>query len=153
VRLLLSLLVACAACRRPAAPSPAGSAADPLPARIGDFAGGPLLRDDAATRRSYVRGTTHIEVTLARFPMTAEQYRDWVRTSTEGYPQATLDLPAGDANGFYQCRTDDPERCDLLVQLRAGFHVEIRGGGTSTRGDVDAIARGLPLRALAARAI
>ena len=158
MRLVLSLLVACvarAACRRPPAPAPtpAGTADDPLPARIGDFVGGPLVRDDAATRRAYARGATRIEVTLARFPMTAAQYRDWVRTSTDGYPQAALGLPAGDANGFYQCRPDDPQRCDLLVQLRAGVHVEIRGGGTSSRADVDAIARGLPLGLLAASAL
>jgi hypothetical protein len=154
MRLVLSLLVLCAACRRSgaSAPAPSESAADPLPARIGDFAAGPLVRDEAAARRTYARGRTRIEVTLARFPMSAEQYGDWVRTSTEGYPQAALGLPPADANGFYQCAPEGTRSCDLLIQLRAGFHVEIRGGGTSSRADVDAIARGLPLGALAASA-
>jgi hypothetical protein len=151
VPLLFALLLS--GCRRPAAPAPSSTSdVDPLPARIDGFAAGPLVRDEAATRRSYTRGGTRIEVTLARFPMTAEQYRDWVRTSTEGFPQATLEVPPEEANGFYQCAPGDPPRCNLLVQLRAGYHIEIRGGGTSTRADVDAVARGLPLRALAASA-
>jgi hypothetical protein len=71
---------------------------------------------------------------------------------SRGFPQAALDAPEADANGFYQC-TDEPKRsCDLLIQMRSGVHLEIRGGGTSSREDVDAVARGLPLRTLAATA-
>jgi hypothetical protein len=121
-----------------------------LPARIAEFVGGPLVIVDAnASRRTYSRGRTRIDVTLARIPMTAAAYASWVETSTAGFPQATLGLPADQANGFYQCSTGDRPTCDLLVQLRAGFHLELRGAGTSTRDDVDAIARGLDLRALA----
>jgi hypothetical protein len=119
-----------------------------LPAVIGPFAGGPLERQGGAIRRAYVRDVTRISVTLARFPMTGEQYESWVKTSTAGFPQATLDIPAEGGNGFYQC--DGKGGCDLLVQLRSGVHLEIRGQGTATREDVNAIARELPLRALAA---
>ena len=56
--------------------------------------------------------------------------------------------PAEDANGFYQCTEPPAPSCDLLIQLRSGVHVEIRGSGTTSRADVDAIARALPLRAL-----
>jgi hypothetical protein len=89
-------------------------------------------------------------VTLARFPMSAPAYAEWVRTSVEGFPQATLNLPAYAGNGFYQCSGVNQTSCDLLIQLRSGFHVEIRGAGTSSRADVDAIARGLRLDALVA---
>jgi len=100
-------------------------------------------------RRRYSRGRAHIEVTLARMPMAPDGYAEWVRMSTASFPQATLSLPAGEANGFYQCSEGVTPSCDLLIQLRAGFHLEIRGGGTTTRDDVDALARALPLRALA----
>ena len=73
----------------------------------------------------------------------------WVKMSTAGFPQADLELPAGAANGLYQCDDRAPDRCDLLIQLRSGVHVEIRGGGTSTRRDVDAIRKALALDALA----
>jgi hypothetical protein len=147
VKVALTALVLFACCRRPETDGGA-----PLPARIGGFEGGPLERDVVATRRAYPRGGTRIEVTLAPFEMSAAQYRDWVRTSTEAFPQAVLDVPAGDGNGFYQCTETNPPRCDLLIQLRAGLHLEIRGGGTSSREDIDEVARGLSLRALAAKA-
>jgi hypothetical protein len=119
-----------------------------LPDRIGPFTAGPLTLQGGASQRTYATRDARITVTLARFPMTAEQYDDWVRTSVAGYPQAALDVPAGAGNGFYQCTGDPRPSCDLLIQLRAGVHVEIRGNGTSSRADVDAIARGLRLRAM-----
>jgi hypothetical protein len=79
--------------------------------------------------------------------MSPEQYAEWVKTSVGSFPQATVDVPASRGNGFYQC--DDQRHCDLLVQLRSGVHLEIRGGGTSSRDDVNAIAREIPLRAMA----
>jgi hypothetical protein len=121
-----------------------------LPDRIATFSAGPLATDAAATHRTYTRGKAHIAVTLARFEMSPEQYDSWVRTSREGFPQAALGLPATEGNGFYQCSAGERPSCDLLVQLRSGFHIEIRGGGTSSREDVDAIAQGLGLAALAA---
>ena len=144
------------ACRRapPAvpvgAPTPAvaGSGALVLPEVAGFEATAPI-DGPSYVRRGYGRGRARIEVTLARMPMSPEAWAAWVAASTASFPQAALDLPAREANGFYQCSEGETPSCDLLIQLRAGFHLEIRGGGTSTRDDVDALARGLPLRALA----
>lgn len=111
--------------------------------------GGPLVVDASAIHRVYARGRTRIDVTLARYAMSAAAYDSWVATSIAGFPQAALSLPVEEANGFYQCTTGERPSCDLLVQLRAGVHLEIRGAGTSTRDDVDLIARGLDLRGLA----
>jgi len=80
--------------------------------------------------------------------MSADDYAGWVRMSAS-FPQAALDLPGTEANGFYQCSDGPPPSCDLLIQLRAGVHIEVRGGGTSSRADVDALARGLRLATLA----
>jgi hypothetical protein len=156
-RFALGVLVAASiatACRRapPAtvtatAPPPASSATLSLP-KIGGFDAGPQIDGTEYVRRRYSRGAVRIEVTLARMPMSPEAYAEWVRMSTASFPQATLELPATDGNGFYQCSDGATPSCDLLIQLRAGFHLEIRGGGTSTRDDVDAIARALPLRML-----
>lgn len=101
------------------------------------------MEQGGAPRRTYAAGDVRIDVTRARFPMTPKQYDDWVRTSTAGFPQATDVVPADAGNGFYQCTETPRPSCDLLIQLRAGVHLEIRGGGTSTRADVDTIARGL----------
>jgi hypothetical protein len=159
-RLVLGLLAVASiasTCRR-AAPPPGPVVAPPPPRTssaglvlpdVAGFEAGPQVEGPAYVRRPYGRGRARIEVTLARMPMSPEAYGDWVRTSTASFPQAALDLPAGDANGFYQCSDGANPSCDLLIQLRAGFHFEIRGGGTSSRDDVDALARGLPLRALA----
>jgi hypothetical protein len=151
--MVMFALVACHRRSDVSLPSPAAIDASALPARIAGFTAGPLDRDAIATRRTYARGATRIAVTLARFEMSADQYRDWVRTSVASFPQAVLDLPAADGNGFYQCTEGDAPSCDLLIQLRSGFHLEIRGGGTSRREDVDAIAHGLALAALAAPSV
>jgi hypothetical protein len=156
----LLILFACAgacACARPRsprqdpepAPAPAQEQAQTavdLPDAIAGFAAGPLEHAPTHLRRTYVRGAARIDVTLARYPMDAEAYQSWVKMSAEGFPQAALGLPDGDGNGFYQCSAGPPERCDLLIQLRAGVHIEIRGGGTATRADLDTIRQGLPLR-------
>jgi hypothetical protein len=139
-------LVACQ--RRPAAPR----AVFDLPDAIPGFVAGAREPGDGWVRRAYTAGGTRITVTLARHAMDDAAWEGWVRMSTAGFPQADLELPAGAANGFYQCDDRAPDRCDLLIQLRSGVHLEIRGGGTSTRRDVDAIRRGLPLAALAADA-
>jgi hypothetical protein len=161
MRLTLALATAASlalACRRapPAAPvtvpapapPPASSSALVLP-EIAGWEAGAQVDGASFVRRRYSRGRARIEVTLARMPMSTEAYAEWVAASTTSFPQAALDVPAGDANGFYQCSDGATPSCDLLIQLRAGFHLEIRGGGTSTRDDVDALARALPLRALA----
>jgi hypothetical protein len=139
------------ACKR----APAPLAADPRPAAapltlpdaIAGFTAGPADAQGDVVRRRYTRPGVDVVVTAARLPMSPEQYAEWVKTSASGFPQATLDVPAGRGNGFYQC--DERDHCDLLIQLRSGVHLEIRGGGTSSRDDVNAIAREIPLRALA----
>ena len=136
----------------PLAPAPVAAPAATAPLALPDvhgFVSGASSRADGYLRRTYTRGRARIEVTLARMPMSPDDYASWVKTSIASFPQAALDLPAADANGFYQCSDGPPPSCDLLVQLRAGVHLEIRGGGTTSRGDVDALARGLSLATLA----
>jgi len=128
---------------------PAARALFDLPDAIPGFVAGPREPGDGWLRRTYTAGAARITVTLARHPMDDAAWDGWVRMSTAGFPQADLELPAGAANGFYQCDDRAPERCDLLIQLSSGIHLEIRGGGTSTRRDVDAIRRALPLAGLA----
>jgi hypothetical protein len=144
-------LAACKSSRPAPAGGPTVDAAVPRPAElpdvIADFSAGPIAHEGGGVRRQYTRAGTRIVVTLARLPMTDTQYAEWVKMSTGAFPQATLDVRPERGNGFYQC--DEHERCDLLIQLRSGVHLEIRGGGTSSREDVNAIARELPLRALA----
>jgi hypothetical protein len=142
---LLCSLLAAACTRKPSPPAEA----PPLPDLIPGFTSGPLGTAPAAFIRTYARGSSQVTVTLARFPMDASQYDSWVRTSIGGFPQARLDVPDGEGNGFYQCDDGKPPRCSLLIQLRSGVHLEIRGVPAS-RDEVDAVARGLPLRRLAA---
>jgi hypothetical protein len=103
-------------------------------------------------RRRYKRGGARIDLTLARTAQPPGGYDAWVAMS-RGYVQAALDAPPADANGFYQCTELPAPSCDLLIQLRSGIHVELRGNGSSSRDDVDALAAALPLRALAALAV
>jgi hypothetical protein len=128
---------------------PPGSSATLALPDIAGFEAGAEIAGPEYVRRRYTRRRARIEVTLARMPMSPEAYAEWVRMSTASFPQAALGLPTVDANGFYQCSAGGTPSCDLLIQLRSGFHLEIRGGGTSTRDDVDALARALPLPALA----
>jgi len=103
-------------------------------------------KGEAFVRRAYRRGKLQVEVTVARMPSSPDDYRRWVEASA-AFPQADLGLPASVANGFYQCKPDAPASCDLLIQLSSGVHLELRGGGTSTRVDVTSLARELPLAA------
>jgi hypothetical protein len=146
-RRLFLALVAVVACSRGSAPphaAPLGSPGLALPDATG-FAAEPPVPGDGFVRRTYARGGARIQVTLARMPMTADDYQRWV-VGSAAFPQADLGVPASDANGFYQCADAQPPSCDLLLQLRAGYHLELRGGGSSSRADVDALARALPLR-------
>jgi hypothetical protein len=154
--LLLAVgLAGCSRARSPAeAAPPAVAAPAPSPTAaptenlvlpdVAGFAAGPPSPGPDYVRRTYRRGAARIEVTLARMAMSADDYAGWVKTSRASFPQAALGVPDDEANGFYQCSDGSPPSCDLLVQLRAGLHYEIRGGGTSLRADVDALARGLP---------
>jgi hypothetical protein len=160
-RRALLTAVACAAlapgCRRATAPAPAepeatapsARAALALPDALAGFAASPELRGPGYVRRTYAHGRTLADVTLAQAPLPPGGFDGWLKMSGT-YPQAALDAPAAEVNGFYQCTEEPRSSCDLLIQMRSGVHVEIRGGGTTTREDVDAIARGLPLRALGA---
>ena len=97
---------------------------------------------DGAVHAVFTRGTARIHVTLAAYPVTAERWSSWLAASAS-FPQAPLPWAADVANGFYQCDEDVPPHCDLLIQLRAGFHLELRGGKTSRRSDVDELCAGL----------
>jgi hypothetical protein len=143
-----------AGCSRPRAapaaviPEPARPAGLSLPDVPGFTAAAPEP-GAGFVRRTYVRGSARVQVTLARTPMTADDYQRW-QSASAGFPQADLGVRAADANGFYQCDDSAKPSCDLLIQLRTGFHLELRGGGTTSRAEVDALARGLPLRGWAA---
>jgi len=154
VLLFAALVLAMAsACRRrpaPAAPAlPADLAPQPLalPDALGGFAGGPIEHGPTWVRRRYARGATLVDTTLAIAPQPPGGFEAWLAMSRDGYPQAALAAPPGDANGFYQCTDGPPPSCDLLIQMRSGVHLELRGGGTSRRADVDALAAALPLAA------
>jgi hypothetical protein len=106
------------------------------------FVAGPETRGESFSRRTFTRGAVHVTVTdAAGPPLSAAQFDEWVRMSAS-FPTAPLDASPELANGFYQCTGD---RCDLLIQLRSGRHLELRGDGTATRADVDAVARLLDL--------
>jgi hypothetical protein len=141
-----------ASCSRAHPPAPAaGTPASPglaLPDAPG-FTAEPAVPGDGFVRRTYARGQARIQVTLARMPMSADEYQRWVASSA-AFPQSDLGLPGTEANGFYQCTDAPAPSCDLLIQLRAGYHLEIRGAGSSSRADVDALVRALPLAGWAA---
>jgi hypothetical protein len=132
-------------CRHEAARTDAPAAARALP-DIAGFVAGEEAKSGSFVRRSYARDGERTTVTLARFSMGAAGYDEWVRMSTTDFPQASLDIGSARGNGFYQCAADDASRCNLLIQLRCGIHIEIRGESLAKRADADAIARGLDLR-------
>jgi hypothetical protein len=140
------VLLLAASCNRTRPAAVAGER--PALPDIAGFSAGPVETTAEALRRTYTGGTARVTVTLARLAMTDPQYAEWVKASTASFPQAALAVGPDLGNGFYQCDAVGAH-CDLLVQLRSGVHLELRGGGTSTRADVDAIARGLPLGHLA----
>jgi hypothetical protein len=79
--------------------------------------------------------------------MTSAQYQEWLRASAD-FPQADLGIEPSQGNGFYQCASEDPSRCNLLVQLRCGIHLELRGPTVARRRDADALAQGLSMPSL-----
>ena len=111
---------------------------------IDSYASGPLVVGDGWTRRSYTRGGVSVEVTIARRPVTGEEYQDWERQS-RGYPAAAVGIPA--ASGFFTCAGDgEAAPCDLHIQTRAGLHIEVMGGGRAPRADLELLFARLPLR-------
>jgi len=158
---LVMLLAAFSACQRRWVAPPSEPAVDPglapqplaLPDTLAGFAGGPIQHGPTWVRRTYAHGTTLVDVTLAMAAQPPGGFEGWVATSRAAYPQAALSAPPGDVNGFYQCQVGSPSSCDLLIQMRSGIHLELRGGGTSSRADVDALAAAMPLAAWGAGAI
>lgn len=144
------------ACRRPrmAVTPPAAADLTPRPLALPDtlagFAGEPIVHGPTWVRRRYARGATRVDATLAIAQQPSGGWEGWLAMSRASYPQAALAAPPDHANGFYQCAEGPPPSCDLLIQLRSGVHLELRGAGTSTRADVDALAAALPLAAWAA---
>jgi hypothetical protein len=121
-----------------------------LPAVAGSFRGGPIERHDGFVRRRYDRASTRIEITIAYRPQRGDDYQQWV-TAARDYPVATLDLPPSEALGFFTCGDSSGRAaCDLHVQLRAGYHVEVMSGGTATRADLERLMAAVPLGALVA---
>ena len=121
-----------------------------LPAVAGVFRGGPIERHDGFVRRRYDRGATRIEITIAYRPQRGDDYQQWV-TAARDYPVATLDLPPSEALGFFSCGDSSGRvACDLHVQLRAGYHVEVMSGGTATRADLEQLMVAVPMGALVA---
>lgn len=137
--------------RPPLEPPVAPVSARVLPG-IAGFSASAQQTEAQYVRRTYWRDGDGVTVTLASLPMSDELYRDWVRLSEAGFAQADLGVPPESGNGFYECSAADGARCNLLVQMRCGAHLEIRGEhGVARRADADAVARGLPLHALAAQ--
>jgi len=119
-----------------------------LPAVAGAFRAGPVERHDGFVRRAYARGATHVEITIAYRPQRGDDYQQWVIAARD-YPVATLDLPPSEALGFFTCG-DPPGRagCDLHIQLRAGYHVEVMSNGTAARADLEELMVAVPMGAL-----
>jgi hypothetical protein len=160
--LVLAIVIAGACARREAAaPAPVAPAevvdagplarrlARALPAAAPPFAGGPLLIADGFVRRRYQQGAATVEITVAWAPSQGDDYERWVEAS-RAYPQAELPLPPAAANGFFSCTDATPgSPCDLHIQLSAGYHVEVMGGGHATRADLERLMSRIPLAALA----
>ena len=121
-----------------------------LPAVAAAFRGGPIERHDGFVRRRYERGATRIEITIAYRPQRGDDYQQWV-TAARDYPVAALDLPPSEALGFFTCADASGRAgCDLHVQLRAGYHVEVMSGGTASRADLEQLMVAVPMAALVA---
>jgi len=124
-----------------------------LPDGAPPFTAGPLLVEakDGYARRRYERGAVAAEITVAARPQTAAEFADWEAQSRD-YPQAALALPPSAANGFFTCAGPGTQgACDLHIQMRAGFHVEVMSGGHATRADLDQLMARIPLAALVDR--
>jgi hypothetical protein len=142
-------------------PPPAPSDPPRLPDAIPGFAAGPLAPYPGFARRTYTRAggagagagaagsaDASVTVTVARLDLGPGGYDQWVAQSETGYPQATeaeTGLSPSRGNGFYDCADAAAGPCALLLQLRSGLHVEIRGDGAATRPDLAAVAAGLGL--------
>ena len=131
--------------------APAGSYEEILPERIaGLAAAGSVEHGDGYLRRSYVLGEERVEITVARSGGELGAYDKWVAGSAD-YAQVALALPPGEANGFLTCASERADAaCDLHVQMRAGFHIEMMGNGRVPRPDMLDLGQQFPLAALLA---
>ena len=122
-----------------------------LPGRAPPFvAATPVQAHDGFFRRAYVSGEKQVEITVARTGGEPGAYDKWVAAS-QSYPQVALPLPDGEANGFFTCASDrNDAACDMHLQLRQGFHVEVMGNGRVPRADLEAMLAHLSLAELAA---
>ncbi len=108
----------------------------------------PIRHGPGYVRRAYLSGERRVEITIAPMGREPGAFERWVEGSAS-YPQASLALPASEANGFFTCaseRADSP--CDLHIQLRSGFHVEAMGNGHVPRADLLELVAHVPLSAL-----
>jgi hypothetical protein len=137
-----------AALETDAALPPTLAIAEP-PEAIAGFTAGALVEDASFKRRTYARTSgASVTATIARLRLGDDAYARWVEQS-RSYPQATLDVSSDEGNGFYDCAADgEAGGCALLIQLRSGVHIEVRGDAKATRADVDAVAVGLAIRRL-----
>jgi hypothetical protein len=111
-------------------------------------ASSPVQSENGFTRRSYAWGDKQVEITVAHTGQEPEAYERWVAGSKD-YAQVALALPAGEANGFFTCASDnDSAACDLHIQLRAGIHIEAMGNGRVQRQDLTRLIAHIPLEAL-----
>ncbi len=139
------VFVASLACR----PTPEPSLAKYLPASVAGYTAGALTVGEGFVRRDYSQGGVTIDVTIVQRPMSPGDYEGWSRQSAE-YPQVALDAPTGSANGFFSCAGDTPtSACDLHIQFKSGYHLEVMGGGHATRAQLEDVLRRLPVRAIA----
>ena len=119
-----------------------------LPDAAPPFVAGPLQIEDGYLRRRYQRGGVSVEITIASRAQGPGEYDRWIAQS-RSYPQASLPLPQSSANGFFTCAGPGTSgACDLHIQMRAGFHAEVMGGGKATRADLDELIARIPLAAL-----
>jgi hypothetical protein len=149
----IGLCGGCSTRKGPAVPVDAGAFQweASLPSELPPFTVGPLEsgRPDWV-RRTYSGDGLALSVTVARAPSTPDAYAGWTQMSRE-YPQVELPLAPDAGNGFFSCGSkEETAACDLHVQLRSGFHVEVFGGSKATRAQLQAFARRLPWQQLAA---
>jgi len=146
--------------RQPAPPKKAATQASPvasasefdkiLPDAAPPFlATAPIQLGQGYVRQEYVSGRERIEITIAYFGQESGAFDRWVASSAN-YPQAQLALPAAQANGFFSCTSDLADApCDLHIQLRSGFHVEVMGNGRVPRQDLTGLMTQIRLGVLA----
>jgi hypothetical protein len=110
-----------------------------LPASAPPFvAEGPITFGRGFARRVYRSDKKRVELTVASLGKEPGAYERWVAGSAD-YPQAPL--PSAEANGFFSCTAGDRRDagCDLHIQTRSGFHVEVMGDGHVSRDELTAL--------------